>query len=387
VSRRATTVAVAVALLAMAGAAIAAAESRWETHVLALIPRPGFPAKAYVAPNGRIYEGTYDNPSGDTVPSRVLEYTGDGTLQRSWTIAGQDLSQPHGVQVATSDSRGRLVLLDKSPARALLLDTRTGAQSVYATFADLPSCAPAQTAADCAPSLRDQPAIPNYAAWGPDGSLYVTDYGQAVIWRVPPGGGEAKVWLADRLLDGDMFGTTGIALAPDRQTLLVAQSSSAGLGDGNPTTGKLYSVAIRGDGQPGPLHQLWESAPTDAPDGFAVAKSGRIYIALTGTNQLGVLSPQGQEIERFPSQPGSGDNGSSIPFDNPSSVAFLGQRLIVANQSYISGDATHQALLSVYAGEEGAPELIPGLKKRRKHHHRHRRHHHRHRHHHGRRHA
>jgi sugar lactone lactonase YvrE len=381
VSRRVTTVAVAVALLAMAGAAIAAAESRWDTHVLALIPRPGFPAKAYVAPNGRIYEGTYDNPSGDTVRSRVLEYTGDGTLQRSWTITGQDLSQPHGVQVATSDSRGRLLLLDKSPARALLLNMRTGAQTVYATFADLPSCAPTQTAPNCAPSLRNQPAIPNYAAWGPDGSLYVTDYGQAVIWRVPPGGGEAKVWLADRLLDGDMFGTTGIALAPDRSTLLVAQSSSAGLGDGNPATGKLYAVDIRGDGQPGTLRQLWESGPADAPDGFAIAQSGRIYIALTGTNQLGVLSPQGQEIERFPSQPQSGDNGSSIPFDNPSSVAFLGKRLIVANQSYISGDATHQALLSVYAGEDGAPELIPGLKKRRKHHHRRRNHHHRHRHH------
>jgi sugar lactone lactonase YvrE len=209
----------------------------------------------------------------------------------------------------------------------------------------------------------------------------VTDYGQAVIWRVPPGGGEAKVWLADRLLDGDMFGTTGIALAPDRSTLLVAQSSSAGLGDGNPATGKLYAVDIRGDGQPGTLRQLWESGPADAPDGFAIAQSGRIYIALTGTNQLGVLSPQGQEIERFPSQPQSGDNGSSIPFDNPSSVAFLGKRLIVANQSYISGDATHQALLSVYAGEDGLPELIPGLKKRRKHHHRRRNHHHRHRHH------
>jgi sugar lactone lactonase YvrE len=381
VTRRATTVALVVALLAMAGAAIAAAESRWDTRVLALIPRPGFPAKAYVAPNGRIYEGTYDNPSGDTVRSRVLEYTGDGTLQRSWTITGQDLSQPHGVQVATSDSRGRLLLLDKSPARALLLNMRTGAQTVYATFADLPSCAPTQTAPNCAPSLRNQPAIPNYAAWGPDGSLYVTDYGQAVIWRVPPGGGEAKVWLADRLLDGDMFGTTGIALAPDRSTLLVAQSSSAGLGDGNPATGKLYAVDIRGDGQPGTLRQLWESGPADAPDGFAIAQSGRIYIALTGTNQLGVLSPQGQEIERFPSQPQSGDNGSSIPFDNPSSVAFLGKRLIVANQSYISGDATHQALLSVYAGEDGAPELIPGLKKRRKHHHRRRNHHHRHRHH------
>jgi len=46
----------------------------FNTRVLALVPAPGFPARAYVAPNGRIYEGTYDNPSGSSQRSRVLEY-------------------------------------------------------------------------------------------------------------------------------------------------------------------------------------------------------------------------------------------------------------------------------------------------------------------------
>jgi sugar lactone lactonase YvrE len=192
---------------------------------------------------------------------------------------------------------------------------------------------------------------------------------------VPPGGGQAKVWLADRRLDGDNFGTTGIALASDQRTLLVAQMSSAGLGDGNPATGKLYSVAIGASG-PGPISQLWESGPADGPDGFAVARSGRIYVALTGSNQIAVVSPQGQELERFPAG-ADGANGSSVPFDNPSSAAFLGKWLVVANQSFISGDATHQALLATYVGEEGQPELIPGAKKKKK-----RRHKHRHRHHH-----
>ena len=58
--------------------------SLWGLGILALIPSPGFPARAYVAPNGRIYEGSYDNPAGDSVPSRVLEYTGHGALLRSW---------------------------------------------------------------------------------------------------------------------------------------------------------------------------------------------------------------------------------------------------------------------------------------------------------------
>jgi hypothetical protein len=84
-------VALGAALLALAllvAAPAASARDRWDTRVLALVPRPGFPALAYAAPNGRIYEGTYDNPTGDTMPSRVLEYDGDGTLLRSWMMVG-----------------------------------------------------------------------------------------------------------------------------------------------------------------------------------------------------------------------------------------------------------------------------------------------------------
>lgn len=355
----------ALAALAVLAAALAAAlpassatrRDRWDTRVLALVPRPGFPARAYVAPSRRIYEGTYDNPGGDSVPSRVFEYSNRGALQRSWTIRGQDLSQPHGVQVATSDARGRLVLLDKSPPRALLLDPRTGRQRRYATFNDLAPCAPGATA-DCSPTAGDEPATPNYAAWGPGGALYVTDYLQAVIWRVPPGGGAAKVFLADARLDGGQFGTTGIVLAPDRKTLLVGQQSSAGGGDGNPTTGKIYAAPLHRRGVD-PLRMLWESRPVDGPDGFALSRSGRIYVTLTASNQIAVISRDGSEVERFPARPLAGEDGSPVPFDNPSSAMFLGRRLIVANQSFISGDATHQALLDVYVGERGAPELIP----------------------------
>ena len=57
--------------------------------------------------------------------------------------------------------------------------------------------------------------------------------------------------------------------------------------------------------------------------------------------------------------PGGGDNGSTIPFDAPSNVSFLGTRLMVANQAFVSGDKAHHAILDVEAGEEGLPELIP----------------------------
>jgi sugar lactone lactonase YvrE len=331
---------VALAVLAAAPVPVAHARARWDTQVLALVPRPGFPANAYPAPDGRVYEGTYDNPQGDASASRVLEYDpGNGTLLRSWTVTGQDLSGAHGVQVATSDAAGRLVLLDKSPARVLLLDRATGAQTTYATF--------------------EPGTVPNHAAWGPDGSLYVTDYEHAVLWRVPPRGGSPQAWLRDARLDGGPFGTTGIALAADRTTLLVGQQSQAGGGAGDPATGRLWSIPIAADGKPGPMRQLWESRPLDGPDAFGVARSGNVYVALLVANQIAVIGPDGAERERFPANPGTGDNGSAVPFDNPSSAHFLGTRLMVANQSYFAADPAHQAILDVETGEPGLPEYIP----------------------------
>jgi sugar lactone lactonase YvrE len=343
----------------------AGARARFNTILLARIPTPGYPALAYVHPNHRIYVGTYVNTTGDHQRSRVLEYEG-GTPVRSWTVPGQDLSKEHGVQVATSDAKGRLLLLDRNPARALVLDRGTGQFTRYATFADLPDCPPLG-GTNCSPSTTNGPAVPNYAAWGPDGSLYVTDFEQAVIWRVPKGGGTARIWLADARLDGGQFGTTGIVLGPDHKSLYVAQGSSGGLNPGgllpgvslNPSTGKIYRIPIQSNGRPGALQKTYESQPADLPDGFAIARSGNLYVPMAGSNQLVEVSPTGHELARFPGDP-SGGNGSPVPFDTPSSVRFQANRLIVANQSF-TGTRDNQAILDVFAGESGLPEFVYGL--------------------------
>jgi hypothetical protein len=390
----------AIALLGSAvlavGAALAAAPvsataaARGEVSVAAPVPAPGFPALAHVV-GDRIYEGTYDNPKGDPSPSKVFEYTTTGTLVHTFTVTGQDTSQPHGVQVAANDARGRLLLLDKTSGRIIRLDPQTGSQTLYAQVPDLPTCSTAAQGAPCSPALIDQAPMPDYAAWGPDGSLYVTDYQQAVIWRIPPGGGTPKIWLADRRLDGGPFGTACITMMPDGHTFLFDQASNGGLGGGNPTTGKLYTVPIEPGGGPGPLHQLWESGPADAPDGCALARSGDIYLALVGaSNQIVELSPSGTELARF-GQQYSGTNNSPVPFDSPSGVAFLGSELLIANQSYFADSPSNQVILALETGEQGQPVYMPpnageppaqpppraAAHKRttkRKHHRRHRRH-------------
>ena len=104
------------------------------------------------------------------------------------------------------------------------------------------------------------------------------------------------------------------------------------MGSLNPTTGKLYEVAISSGGKPGPIRQLWESGPADAPDGCMLSRSGHIYVALAGTsNQIVELSSAGHELASF-GQQYTGSNNSSVPYDTPSGLAWYGTDLIVANQ-------------------------------------------------------
>ena len=338
--------------------ASAAPRERWDTRVFASVPMPGFPAYVFVHPNGRVYAATYTNPGGDSIRSRVFEWSKKGALLRSWTVPGQDLSVDHGVQVANADAHGRLVLLEKSTSRVMTLNVKNGKFRTWARLPDLPLCTPGTTGPKCSPNVDDLPAIPNYATWGPGGALFITDYGQAVIWRIPRRSVKPSIWLASPALDGSEFGTTGIVYRRHSRDLVIGQGSTT-LDASVPANGKLYRVPIRKNSGPGALETMWTSRPGDVPDGFGIGRSGRIYIGNAGLSaQLVVISPTGVELERFPEVPLSGENGSDIPFDTPSNATFLGRRVLVANQSF-TGNSSHHAILDVYVGEQRRTVHVP----------------------------
>lgn len=354
----------------LVGVAIASVTPPRTVRVFARVPPPGYPANALVAANGTVYAGTFhsfaaDSPSG---PSKVFAFSPTGKLERTYTITGQTPGgDADGVQVAATDRHGMLYLLDQSPARILKLNPVTGAQTTWATFASVPECSNGQPAGACTDGPGGNAPEPDFATWGPDGSLYVTDYNQWLIWRVPPGGGKATVWLTDPRLYGVVVGPAGIELMPGSHKLMFDTGGDLA-GDAAAAEGRLYTVPIESNGKPGPLTQIWQSkGQAQAPDGFAIARSGHIYVALVGPtgNAIEELSATGSELDLIPGNAVENEQ-QTIPFDAPGSVTFDGNNIIVGNQSAIMQDTADMALLEVNVGEAGLPTSLPPAPKAKK---------------------
>ncbi len=329
------------------------------------MPDPGQPEGIAVDDDGTAFVGTSPKeggPGGRRRRSKVFAYDRAGRLQREYPITGQDLEEPfYGLVGMAFDGGGLLYAADIAPPRIIRLDPRTGVQRTYASFEDVPPCRTAPPGRQCSATEIDMAPLPDYPVFARDGTMYVTDLNQALIWRVPAGGGRGEVWFTDPGLE-TLFGPNGIQFQADGRTLLFVLSTFSNPLSPVQRSSGLYELPVRADGGPGELRQLWEAGMADVPDGFALGRSGRAYVALAGTsgNSIAVISPQGQEITRAPASE-SENQAMEVPFDQPASVAFLGRRLLVTNQSTFARNEASYAVLDVLAGEQGLPLFRPRL--------------------------
>lgn len=346
--------------LLLAPAAGQEARAPYDVRVFARIGMPGQPEGIAVGRDQTVYVGTHNYGKGDAeAPSKVFAFNPSGKPAGEYVIQGQAMDADHGILAMATDANGVLYVLDRNPSRILTLDPRTGAQRTYVTFDDVAPCAAGGTPGRCSAGAADLAPFPDYLVFGPDGTLYVTDLEQALIWRVPPGGGSAEVWFTDARLEG-AFGPNGIQFAADGRTLVFAQTGSQPPGAAHLGQGVVYTLPVRADGGPGELTALWTGRPLDGPDGLAIAKSGNIWLALAGSSQIVVLSPAGEELARFPETPVHNQQ-QEIPFDAPGSLAFLGERVLVTNHSFFTATEANWAVLDVFAGEPGLPMFHPRI--------------------------
>ncbi|MEA2493820.1 MAG: hypothetical protein QOJ29_1731 [Thermoleophilaceae bacterium] len=341
---------------------LAADRAKGDTKLFAQVPSPGAPEPVVIAPDGTVYTATLNAESGDTAaPSKVFAFSPEGKLKRTYDIGGQALSQQHGITGMAMDAAGYLYIGSLAPPAVYRLDPRTGVQTTYATLRDVPICS-ATVTSDCSKAQQDMKPWPDYIVLAPDGSLYETDSLQALIWKVPPGGGKGQVWWTDErvqsLLGPPAFGPSAMKLGPDHKTLFFTTIEGP-TGDGDPSAGRIWKLPIRPDGKPGELQQFYVAQSADAPGGIGFAKSGDIYVTLSGSNAVAQIGPDGKEKARFPDPVTNAT--FTPPLDSPLDVAFRGNSLLVANSAYLSNTASSFALLDVFVGEPGYEPLRPKL--------------------------
>jgi sugar lactone lactonase YvrE len=308
----------------------------------------GFPEGVLVLGNRVYVTGPANLGTAGKGPSVITVLArSNGHVIAELQLAGESTAFEHALSGIATDGSGDIFVL--STQLGVVRLERHGdsyVQSAYApALPDLPPCwtgAPA-----CSPTPIDLPPLPNEMTFDDAGNLYVTDSLQATIFKVPPGGGSIAPWFSSSKFAGDLaaplpFGTNGIDLAPDGESLYVVESfDPAGNGESH-----VYRVPLAA-----PSANLFATFVGGVvADSLAFGASGDLYVSLAGSSQIAVLDGLGHETARL-----GGPAGSAIPLDNPAGIAFDDARrsLLVANHA-IFGDPAHFAVLRIFVDDRAA---------------------------------
>ncbi|MCU1462045.1 MAG: hypothetical protein JWO37_2120 [Acidimicrobiales bacterium] len=288
---------------------------------LATVPAP---LAGIAAGGGRVFVATDGG-----APSHVFTYDLIGQRVGDIIITGQPDHHSRGITGLAVGPDGALYATDAATARVLRIDPASGRQTTIATIADLPSCVLAPAARLCEPGLEDHRPLVRGIARAADGTLYVTDSGQATVWRIRPGG-QAETWSQSmQQASGD--GPTAVAIAPDGSVVCTVGTD---LNPFNATAASVYRIPVGGNGSAGTPVLVAKLAKGDQPTGVAAGSNGRIYVALHGPSAIVVLNANGSEVTRLraasidgPAGLGlsSGDDlySTTQPTDGPSQLLHI----------------------------------------------------------------
>lgn len=259
-------------------------------------------------------EGVAWDPLGGQVwaggeRGELYRVTLDGDVDEVTTSGGSML----GLAV---DGAGRVYACDAGHGEVVRFDPTAGSMS---TFARGPS--------------GEELDEPNVAAFGPDGSLYVTCSGseRPRVVRVAPDGA-VETWT-EELTEYP----NGMVVAPDGSAVFIVEGGAQ----------RIARIAIGRDGEAGAATTFARLPDTDA-DGLALDAQGSLWATLYRPDGLVRLSSEGSEVLRI-------DDHLASVMDAPTNLAWIGpdlDRAVVANV----GD---RYLLVADLGVGGAPLHLP----------------------------
>jgi sugar lactone lactonase YvrE len=304
-----------------------------DVRVFAEIPPPGNPEETVVVGNTAYFGTTVGGDglvAGDGQPSKIFGFhTGTGELVREITVEGENVNGLHGIAGMAVDAKGRLYAASVSHG-ILRFDLRNGAkQSLYAELPDLPPCREPLVQPPCSPTPEDRAPLGNGIVFDRDGSLYVADSFQATIFRIPSGGGKAKVWFSDPQLHG-LFGANGIKISPDRKHIYFTVTGNLA------RQGYVYRLPRVKRPVADHLEVVHDFGERE-PDGLAFGRSGRLYVVL-GTGGLAILTDDDEFMHEI----------QSDLFHNPSSLGFDGKgNALVTNHAFFEIDPSRHTVVAV----------------------------------------
>jgi gluconolactonase len=253
----------------------------------------------------------------------------DGTV-----YAGGEAGQVYRIE----DGRGVELASTGGFLYGIALDA---AGSVYACDmgrAEVLTISPDGSVGPCSAGTPERPLrVPNFAAFGDDGSLFVTDSGEwraddGVIFRVTPDGA-TEVWSEQP----NGF-PNGCCVTADGAALLVVET----------TRSRVVRIPFRADGSAGPMEVVAE-LPGSLPDGVALGASGAMYVGCWRPDRVWVVAPDGTpEV--------LADDPDGVTFNQPANVAFIGPELDRLAVSSLGG----WAIVAADIGERGLPLRYPG---------------------------
>lgn len=317
------------------------------TKRFAAVPDPGAPAGIAVGPDGTVYVATGNaltrGAAGDGV---VAAFDSAGKLLRTWSINGMVATRSIGLTDVAVDADGAVWVLDASTARVLRIDPGATAPVVVATVPDVPSCALGAVSPPCEPGLSNGAPELRGLAVRPHGGVYVADRVQGTIWSVDRLGAVALAVGFDDRLAGE--GPVDVAVMGDGSLVATISARLSSVPAGLPS---VVRVPVEGGGFGTPT-VVTDLTSGDAPQTVVATATGRVYVALSGVNEVVDIGlDQGDQVRH--------GAGLDPAFDAPVGLALRDGSLLVTNQGDANADASHWLVLAL-----GVADRPPSLNTR-----------------------
>lgn len=314
-----------------------------DSQVVAAVPAPGFP-EGIAVKGDRVY---VSGPAtfGNFGPALVWEYDiKSKALLGTYpvTTPGQGM---RGLSCIAFGPDGKLYAVEPFVGIIRMNLDKNNTQSVYAPFTPM------------GPSLLNDLAFDEF------GNLFVTDSFAATIYRVPAGGGAPQVWFQDARLAGNPnlpFGVNGIRIDKKNKKVYVSVTVDQNF------LGVIYRLPLVSNPAPAEMETFHVYLPGSgplppAPDGIAFGKSGDLYVALAGTNQISIIGPNGVEKQRLNGPAKFPNSANVLPWTNPANIAFTHQdgTILVTNHASLLPPSVDPlpffAIFDVSVGDNGEP--------------------------------